>query len=291
MMVAPVPRPLPAVLTATALALTAAFGAAHAVAADRPAGRVSDWSHELNQEELPQWRLPTAPLRIGRRRGTRIIDGILTTAGDNGLDFSGVSALPFPPLPLSPKETIGWRTPSRFLAQYRRSGLSWDVAVEVWAARNALNTKRAVVSDPGTQGLGAATVPARSGLPRGGAARDPPHRPDRALASPTSTSTPAATSRSWCCPHGKARRTPFGRRLAADFRRATGYALPDPNARRSTSVTERLRWLAWTRYSGRRFFAMKAEQAALIHRSTPTPWSTPTTTGSSTASSPGTTRG
>ncbi len=70
-------------------------------------------------------------------------------------------------------------------------------------------------------------------------------------------------------PRGKARRTPFGRKLAADFRRATGYALPDPVARRSSSLAERLRWSAWSRYAGERFFAMKAEQARLIRRLDP----------------------
>ena len=61
----------------------------------------------------------------------------------------------------------------------------------------------------------------------------------------------------------------FAGRLAADFRRASGMALPNPSARPSNSVAERLRWLAWTRFSGRRFFAMKAEQARLIRRLDP----------------------
>ena len=43
---------------------------------------------------------------------------------------------------------MGWRTPSRFSAQFRRTGLRWDVAVEVWAARRALQRKTATVSDP-----------------------------------------------------------------------------------------------------------------------------------------------
>lgn len=263
MMGAPVTRPLSTVLTATALALTAAFGVGQANAsADRPAGRVSDWSHELNQEDLPQWRERTAP-PYRPAAWAKIIDGILTTAGDNGLDFSGVSALPFPPLPLSPKETPGWRTPSRFMAQYRRSGLSWDVAVEVWAARNALNKKRAVVSDPGTKAWA-----------RRLSLLDPAYRIEalreiRRIV-PTVRSKPYVNYYTGSdepfvvLPHGKARRTPFGRKLAADFRRATGFTLPDPNARRSSRTTERLRWLAWSRYSGQRFFAIKAEQAALI---------------------------
>ena len=264
---APVPRHPPAVLTATALALVAAFGSGAAVAADRPAGTVSDWSHELNQEDLPQWRAATAP-PYRPAAWYRIIDGILAKAGDNGMDFSGVSALPFPPLPLSPKETPGWRTPSRFMAQYRRSGLKWDVAVEVWAARNALNTKRAVVSDPGTLAW-ARRLSLLDPAYRVEALREIRRIVPTVRAKPYVNFYTGSDEPFVVLPHGKARRTPFGRTLAADFRRATGYALPDPNARRSSSVTERLRWLAWSRYSGQRFFAMKAEQASLIRKLDP----------------------
>jgi len=70
-------------------------------------------------------------------------------------------------------------------------------------------------------------------------------------------------------PRGAARRSAFGRRLARDFRRATGFALPDPAARPSTAPRERLRWSAWSRFSGERFFAMKEQQARLIKRLDP----------------------
>ena len=143
-------RPRPAIALASA---AAAFGiaASAAVAApatgDRPAGTASTWSHELNQNELPRWNPSTAPV-YAPRPWYRIVDGILRESGANGLWFSGPSALPFPPLPLSPKEPVGWRTPSRFAAQFRGTGLRWDVAVEVWAARRALQRRTATVSDP-----------------------------------------------------------------------------------------------------------------------------------------------
>ncbi len=268
MMGAPVPRPLPAILAAAALAIGAgALAAGPAAAADRPAGSVSDWSHELNQEQHPRWRVATAPpFRPAVWR--RMMDEVLTTAGANGLWFSGVSALPFPPLPLSPKETTGWRTPANFMAKFRATGLKWDVAVEVWAARNALNSKRAVVSDPKTLAW-TRRLSLLDPAYRAAALREirrivPTVRNKPYVNYYTGSDEPFPV-----LPRGKARATPFGRSLAADFRRTTGYTLPDPLARRSSSLTERLRWTNWSRYAGRRFFAMKAEQAALIRRLDP----------------------
>lgn len=269
MMGAPVPRLRLATAAALVLALTAAGIAWGAPATgDRPAGSVSDWGHELNQEQLRRWRESTAPV-YPPRAWYRIIGGILGDAGANGLWFSGPSALPFPPLPLNPKETVGWRTPARFLTQYRRTGLRWDVAYEVWAARKAL-AGRAVVSDPTTD-------------PRAYTRRlsllDPAYR--RAALKEIRRIVPTLRGKPYVnyytgsdepiavIPRGKARRSPFGRSLARDFRRATGFALPDPAARPSTSVSERLRWSAWSRFSGDRFFRMKEEQARLIKRLDP----------------------
>ncbi|HEX2503247.1 MAG TPA: hypothetical protein VHK00_04840, partial [Miltoncostaeaceae bacterium] len=150
MMGAPVARPRSAIaLASAAIAVCASAATAGAAPAtgDRPAGTVSTWSHELNQNELPQWNPRTAPV-IAPRRWYGIVDGILRESGGNGLWFSGPSALPFPPLPLGPKEPVRWRTPSRFAAQFRRTGLRWDVALEVWAARRALERKSVTIADP-----------------------------------------------------------------------------------------------------------------------------------------------
>ena len=77
-------------LAVAALALPAvAVGAI-----DRPMGHVFDWSHELNEEELPSWNPRTAP-PIPAGRWYRTIDQILSTAGRDGLWFSGFGALPF----------------------------------------------------------------------------------------------------------------------------------------------------------------------------------------------------
>jgi hypothetical protein len=268
-----VARPRPAIaLASTALAVAVAAAAPAAAApatGDRPAGTVSTWAHELNQNELPRWNPRTAPV-IPPRRWYGIVDGILSESGANGLWFSGPSALPFPPLPLSPKEPVGWRTPARFSAQFRRTGLRWDVAVEVWAARRALQRKTATVSDPTAD---------PTAYTRRLSLLDPGYRREalreirrivpRLRNAPfvnlyTGSDEPIAL-----LPRGRARSSAFGRRLARDFRRATGFALPDPAARPSTSERERLRWLAWSRFSGDRFFEMKEEQARLIRRLDP----------------------
>ena len=165
---------------------------------------------------------------------------------------------------------MGWRTPSRFSAQFRRTGLRWDVAVEVWAARRALQRKTATVSDPTAE---------PTAYTRRLSLLDPGYRREalreirrivpRLRNAPfvnlyTGSDEPIAL-----LPRGRARSSAFGRRLARDFRRATGFALPDPAARPSTSDRERLRWLAWSRFSGERFLAMKQEQARLIRRLDP----------------------
>lgn len=255
-------------IAALALVIAVAGAPGAAQAADRPAGTVSTWGHELNQDELPGWNPATAPL-IPRARWFRTVDGILAEAGANGLWFSGPSALPFPPLPLSPKEPVGWRTPRRFQAAFAATGLKWDVALEVWAARRALQRGTTVV-DP--------TADPRA-YTRRLSLIDPGYR--RAALREIRRIVPSVRGRAFVnqytgsdepvivLPRGRARAGAFGRRLAADFRRQTGLALPDPAARPTTSVAEGLRWLAWSRYSGRRFFAMKAEQAALIRRLDP----------------------
>ncbi len=254
---------------AAALLLTTAGAAAAAPAVgDRPAGTVSTWSHELNQNELPGWNPERGPL-IAPRAWYRTIDGILAESGAAGLWFSGPSALPFPPLPLSPREPVGWRTPARLRAQNRLTGLRWDVAYEVWAARRALE-RGAVVVDP--------TV-SETAYTRRLSLLDPRYRREalreirrivptvrrRGIVNLYTGSDEPVT----VLPRGRARTSPFGRALGRQFRRDTGRTLPDPAARPTRSVAEGLRWLAWSRWSGARFFRVKAEQARLIRRLDP----------------------
>ncbi|MDX6645920.1 MAG: Beta-galactosidase trimerization domain, partial [Miltoncostaeaceae bacterium] len=231
----------------------------------RPAGHVFDWSHELNEEELPNWnprRIPIPPARW-----YRIIDGILRTAGESGLWFSGFGALPFD-IPLHPHEPTAWRTPANFLAQYRRTGLRWDLNLEARAAKNALRLRWATVSNPD------AIAPTRRlslldpGYRRAALAEIrrlvPRYRGQPFVYALTGSDEPIAV-----LPCGRARRSPFGRRLARDLRARYGQPLPDPTARPTAAVAARLSWLAYSRYASDRFFAMKEEQAALIRRLDP----------------------
>ncbi|MEQ8834223.1 MAG: hypothetical protein RIB67_07230 [Miltoncostaeaceae bacterium] len=269
----PVPRPQPlrtrprAALAA--LAGTAALlGLAPAVAqADRPAGTVVTWSHELNQNEFPAWDPERAPV-IPPRRWYRVIDGTLKRSGEAGLWFGGVSALPFPPLPLHPREPFRWRTPRRLAAAHRATGLRWDVAVEVWAARRALSSGRAVVSDPRVEAH-TRRLSLLDPAYRAEALREIRRIVPRLRNAPYVNFYTGSDEPVTILPIGRARVTPFGRALARDFRRRTGLALPNPLARNSRAVSEQLRWLAWSRYSGARFFRMKAEQAAVIRRLDP----------------------
>jgi hypothetical protein len=267
--VAAVPRPALAALAVAAALAGPATASAVPATGDRPAGTVSTWGHELNQNELPRWNPATAPV-IAPRPWYRIVRGILEQSGRDGLWFSGPSALPFPPLPLSPKEPLGWRTPATYSRAFARTGLEWDVAYEVWAARKALAKRTAAVADPTADPT---AYTRRLSLLDPGYRREalreirrivPTVRGKPYVNLYTGSDEPLAV-----LPRGKAKRSRFGRRLAADFRRATGLALPDPAARPSASVAEKLRWLAWTRFSGDRFFAMKAEQARLIRRLDP----------------------
>lgn len=254
-------------LVAAALAVASPGVAAAAPdTGDRPAGTVSSWGHELNQNELPRWDPDRGRPLIPARRWYRIVDRTLARAGAAGLWFTGPSALPFPPLPLSPLEPVGWRTPARLRAQNRRTGLRWDVAYEVWAARRALD-RGAVVADP---------TASETAYTRRLSLLDPRYRREalreirrivptvrnRGIVNLYAGSDEPVT----VIPRGRARAGAFGRALKRDFRRRTGRSLPNPAARPTRSAAAGLKWLAWTRYSGARFFAMKAQQARLIRR-------------------------
>ena len=235
MMGAPVSRLRPA-LAALAI-VAAAAGPASAVPAtgDRPAGTVSDWSHELNQNELPQWRPATAP-PIPPRRWFPLVRSILHDAGSNGLWFSGPSALPFPPLPAEPQGAGRVADAGHVLARVR-------------ADRPALGRRvRGVGGPEGARPRGRrrrphrrpdrvhpAPVAARPALPRGGAPRDPPDRPRPARPALRAPLHRVATSRSRSCRAGR----PGGARSAAAWP-ATSAAPPasrSPTPRRGPRAT------------------------------------------------------
>jgi hypothetical protein len=234
-------------------------------------GAVSSWGHELNQDELPSYRPERAAPPVPPRRWYRVIDGVLRRAGSAGLWFTGPSALPFPPLPLAPNEPVRWRRPAVLTREHRATGLSWDVNHEVWAARRAIASGRATIIDP-TVGRTAYTQ--RISL------LDPAYR-RQALAEirrivPTTRGRPYVFAYQGSdeplirLPRGvRAERSAYARRMRAQVRAASGMLPPRVTARRTSDPRQGLRWLAYNRWAGERFFAMKAEQAALIRRLDP----------------------
>ena len=115
-----------------------------AAAADRPAGSVSDWSHELNQEQLPALERRDGARRTAPRAGPDRSTASSRRPATNGLWFSGVErpALPAAAAVAPRRRPAGARRAQLHAPSTRATGLKWDVAVEVWAARNALNSKR-----------------------------------------------------------------------------------------------------------------------------------------------------
>ena len=267
--------------------------AAAAPAADRPAGTVSDWSHELNEEELPEWRRGDGPA-LRPAAWYRTIDGILTTAGDERPLLQRGRARCPSAAAAEPEgaDRLAHARPASMAAVPARPACVGRRGRGVGRAANALHRKTAVVSDPATDRAYARRLSLLDpGYRRRGAARDPPHRPDRSATARTSTSTRAATSRSSCCPAGQgpahALRPAAGARVPRG-RPASPCPTRTPGPR--ASPPRRLRWLAWSRYSGHRFFRHEGRAGAPHPPARPRPPSSaPTTTASSTASSPGTT--
>ncbi|MDX6553829.1 MAG: beta-galactosidase [Miltoncostaeaceae bacterium] len=252
---------------ATWLAGAGAAAAQVPVAPDRPAGAVFDWSHELNQNELPIWDPDHAPA-IPPRRWYRTIDGILRAAGDNGLWFTGVSALPFPPLPLHPREPVGWRTHARFSRAFTETGLKWDVNLEVWPARHALD-HGAPVNNPRTEAH-TRRLSLLHPAYRREALKEIRRLVPRFRGRPYVHAYTGSDEPMVFLPTGRrAAASAFAKKQTREVRRDFGWAPPRWDAPRTTDPREGLRWLAWSRYVGDRLFDMKAEQTALIRRLDP----------------------
>jgi hypothetical protein len=235
---------------------------------ERRMGHVFSWGHELNQNELPNWNPARAPV-VPPRRWARTIAAVLDRSGRNGLWFSGASALPFR-VPLHPKEPKSWRNAANFSARHRQTGLRWDVNLEIWAARVALRRK-AVVVDP---------TAARTAYTRRLSLLDPVYR--RTALQEIKRLVPKYRGRPYVhaysgsdepivvLPRGKrALRSAYARRMRREVRREYGWSPPNILAKPTRDVRQQLRWLAYSRWSGDNFFAMKRQQARLIRRLDP----------------------
>lgn len=255
------------ILIPIALFTGLATGAGPALA-DRPAGGASSWGHELNQNELPQWKPGQARPLIAPPRWYATVNRTLRRAGRAGMGFTGPSALPLPPLPLAPAEPVGWRTNANMLRQHRATGLRWDVAYEVWAARNAL--ERVKPTNPRTE---AHTRRLSLLHPeyRRQALKEIRRLAPRYRGRPYVNFYAGSDEPTVFLPSGRtAVRSSYAKRLTRDMTRKYGTAPPRWNAPRTRSQAERLKWVAYSDHVSNRFFAMKAEQARLIRRLDPT---------------------
>lgn len=267
--------PAPIIAIAAIAAAAGIAGGSAATAEARPMGHVFDWSHELNLEEHPRWKA-TGPLPIPKAQWLRTVDEILRTAGASNMWFSGFGALPYD-IPVSPREPSGWRNASVLTRAYRETGLSWDVNVEARAAKEALCVfpRRPKTCKP----TGVVFQPDTKAPTRRMSLLDPAYQ-RKALAEirrivPTVGTAPYVFSYTGSdepivvLPAGKAARSALWRRQSAQIKREFGFAPPRAGAARTTSPVAGLQWLAYSRWTSKNFFAMKAEQAALIRKLDP----------------------
>jgi hypothetical protein len=248
-------------------ALVAAAGAAPAAgAADRPAGAVFSWGQELRQQKIPGWRPKKNPYSAARWR--TIATGILATAGRNGLWFSGSAALPFD-LPIRETEPIaGWFTRANYLRLHRQTGVKFDVNLELrvaqlardrglhraWNIKLKIPARRYNMLSPGWQATMLREI--RRLVPK---YRNLPYANYY-----TGVDEPMVFP-----PFGPNAGRPFARRFVADVRRRYGQPAPRADARRTTDPAEGLKWLAFNRHTGDRYFTLRRQQADLIHRLDP----------------------
>lgn len=227
---------------------------------------MSSWSHELNQNEHPRWNARRPPFAPGRWE--KIVAGTLRSAGRNGLGFSGASALPFR-LPLHPREPKAWRNHRNFSAAFRETGLHWDVQLEIWAARKALRRGAVVVNPDAPTTAYTRRLSLLDPVYRATALEEirrlvPTYRGRPYVNAYTGSDEPIVI-----LPRGKAWKTAYGRSVQRQVKRSQGSLPPNPVAPARDTWSQRRRWLAYSRWSGDRFFDMKAEQAREIRRLDP----------------------
>ncbi len=263
-----IPKPLIVALTALAV------GAAAQVAMARPMGHVFNWSHELNQEELPNWNPKRPP--IPAAKWYRTVNTILHTAGANGMWFSGFGALPFD-IPVAPTEPDAWRNNANFMRQFRATGLSWDANVEARAAKEALCIFPRVPKR--CRPTGVVFQPKTNAPTRRMSLLDPAYQ--RSALKEIRRIVPGLAGKPYVwaftgsdepqvvLPTGRATQSAVWRRQRAQIKADFGWAPPSATAKKTDSPIAGLQWLAYSRWTSREFGAMKTQQADLIHRLAP----------------------
>ena len=224
-------------------------------------GAVFSWGQELRQKNLPAWRPnrnPFPPPAWARR-----VNGILRTAGQNGLWFSGSTALPFD-LPINEAEPkVAWFNRANYLRLYNTTGIKFDVNLELrvaalaksrkqhasWNIAFKIAARRYNLLSPGWQRTALSEI--RRIVPK---YRNLPYRNYY-----TGVDEPMVFP-----PFGPAVKSALGRRFLADIRQRYGQPAPAANAASTSDPHEGLKWLAFNRYTGERYFALRAEQARLI---------------------------
>ncbi len=239
---------------------------ASAADADRPAGATFSWGQELRQQKLPGWTPKKNP--VSAKRWTILANSLLTTAGRNGLWFSGSAALPFD-LPIRDTEPIaGWFTRANYRRLNAQTGIKFDVNWELkvadlakrrklhtsWNIRNPIPARRYLMFGPGWQKTAKREIRRIVPKYRGLSYRNYYTGVDEPMVFP---------------PTGPAERSALGRQILAEVQAQYGQPAPVGNAPRSTSPEEGLKWLAFNRYAGAKYFASRKELADLIRRLDP----------------------
>lgn len=255
------PGPRHSIAAAAAGLLIAVSSASAADAPDRPMGAVFGWGPELRQQNLPAWRPGKNP--FGTVQWARQVNSILRTAGQNGMWFSGSTALPFD-LPINRVEPkAGWFNPANYLRHFNATGVKFDVNLELrvaklakvrklhksWNIKLRIAARRYDMLGPGWQRTALSEI--RRIVPR---YRNVPYRSYY-----TGVDEPM-----FFPPFGPAARSTLGKRFFADVARQFGQPSPRADARPTDDPQEGLKWLAFNRFTGERYIKLRTEQTRLI---------------------------
>jgi hypothetical protein len=246
--------------------LAVASPALAATGPDRPMGAVFSWGYELRQKNLPTWRPDRNPFTPAQ--WTKRMNSILGRSGQNGLWISGSTGLPFD-LPINKVEpTKAWFNKANYQRLHNETGIKFDVNWELrvadlakkrklhksWNIKLKIAARRYNMLGPGWQRTALReirrVVPKHRGLPY----RNYYTGVDEPMVFP---------------PFGPATKSKLGKQFLADIMARYGQNAPAGDASPTTDPQEGLRWLAFNRYTGERYFALRGEQARLIKQLDP----------------------